>query len=272
MAVQNASTDEIRLGAGALYVDRTRTAPEPADLTTVLDPLWVGLGYTEEGSSFSVSISADGVEVAEELEPVLYPVSKREMKLTFALAQVTANNMQLAMNGGTVTASDVTTAIGTATEVAATDVITASATHNLAVGDRVKFGSTQAPVTAGVIYYVIAVPSSTTFKIATTAGGTSVDFVADGSLGTVVKVADRIVTFDPPDLAQSITRVNFLWVSDTGAEAWIFRKCLQTGTVEMARKKTPTKTTIPMEFRVEKQFGIKPYRAIFRATSEIPLH
>lgn len=266
--VQNANTDEIRLGPGALFIDRTRTAPEPTNLTTALDPAWVGLGYTEEGSSFSVSITAEGVEVAEELEPVLYPVSRREMSLSFALAQVTAENLSIAMNGGDIVASDVTRSIGTGTIVAATGVITTSAPHGLVVGDRAKVGTSNG-VTAGTIYYVKTAPSSTTLTLSATAGGTVVLGSSDGSVGTVVEVEDRIVTFNPPEVEDSDNRVSLLWISDDESELWIYRKCLQTGTVEMARRKTPTKTTIPMEFRVEKEFGVKPYTAIFRASSEL---
>lgn len=45
-------------------------------------------------------------------------------------------------------------------------------------------------------------------------------------------------------------------------ERWIFRKCIQTGKVTVARKKSPNKATLPMEFRCVKPVGLQPYRAI----------
>jgi hypothetical protein len=95
----------ISLGPGYLYVAPLGTT-EPTDLTTpwtTVAPAWVQLGYTDEGSEFSYSIDTDRVEVAEELDPIKIAVNSREIKVSFALAEVTASNLKRAMNGGTIT-------------------------------------------------------------------------------------------------------------------------------------------------------------------------
>lgn len=267
MALEGENVKEIRLGPGALFIGEVGT-PEPVNLTDAIDSGWSGLGYTEEGSSWNVDISSSDVEVAEEKEPVLTNVDSRTVTVSFALAQVTANNLELALNGGTIVSSDVTRSVGAGTVVAATGVITASA-HGLVVGDRVKVGTTNGSMVAGTRYYVLTVPSSSTFTIGATPGGSTILANSDGTVGTVVEVTDRIVTFEPPVEANDVTRKALLWVSDTEDEIWIARKALQTGSVEMARRKSPTKTTIPMSWKLEKVTGLAPFKAIFRDSEDL---
>ena len=65
--------------------------PNPTDLVTAWAAAWVDLGYTEEGHAFSSSTTFDPVEVAEEVDPISYEATGRESSVSFALAQVTAN-------------------------------------------------------------------------------------------------------------------------------------------------------------------------------------
>ena len=70
-----------------------------------------------------------------------------------------------------------------------TEVIT-SAVHGLAVDNRVFFeGSIPTGLTVGIIYHVTTVPSTTTFTVSTTQGGSSVDITVTGT-GTVTRVTD----------------------------------------------------------------------------------
>ena len=55
---------------------------------------------------------------------------------------------------------------------------------------------------------------------------------------------------EPPDPGDE-TRVAVLVKRENGA-VWILRKCLQVGTVEIAGKKAPDKSLIPVEFALEK--------------------
>lgn len=94
------------LGPGYLYL-AALGSDEPDDLTTPwasVDAAWTELGYTNEGSEFTYELSSENVEVAEELDPVAIALTGRNMGVNFALAQITATNLRVAMNGGTITA------------------------------------------------------------------------------------------------------------------------------------------------------------------------
>ncbi len=69
--------------------------------------------------------------------------------------------------------------VAVASAVAGTDVVT-SGTHSLVVGDGVVFTSLSAAVgiTANTQYYVLTVPSSTTFTLSATPGGATLDITA----------------------------------------------------------------------------------------------
>jgi hypothetical protein len=177
MAVGRQPT-EVRTGPGRLYIAPVGST-EPTDLTTAWAAAWVDLGYTEEGHSFSSSPSFDPVEVAEEVDPISYEMTGREMTVGFTLAQVTATNLSRALNGGTITT------------------------------------------------------------------GTG------------------IVTIEPPDPGDEV-RVALGWESLDGQERWVWRKCMQTGNVEIARRKAPAKASIPCTFMCEiVAGGTKPFKAIF---------
>lgn len=98
----------IRVGPGWLYYNLDLDAPEPADLTTAwatVDSGWLAPGYTEEGHEVTYSPSFEGIEVAEEKLPVDYEQASAELTIAFSLAEVTAENMSLAWNGGDITVS-----------------------------------------------------------------------------------------------------------------------------------------------------------------------
>lgn len=68
--------------------------------------------------------------------------------------------------------------------------------------------------------------------------------------GSVGSPSAGFVTYEPPDLGAE-TRTMLLWQADDNAERWLFRRCLQVGTVEIPRRKAPDKAVIPCEFRTE---------------------
>lgn len=92
----------ISLGPGYLYITPLGST-EPTDLTAVWDTAWVPLGYTDDGSEFSYEPATDDVEVAEELDPIDVVTTGRTTSVTFNLAELTAENLKRAMNGGTLT-------------------------------------------------------------------------------------------------------------------------------------------------------------------------
>lgn len=168
----------VRVGPGRLKIGAVG-ATEPVDLAAAWAAAWVDLGYTDEGHSFTSSPSFDPIEVAEEVDPISYEMTGREMRVEFACAELTALNLSRALNGGTITT------------------------------------------------------------------GTG------------------IVTFEPPDPGDEV-RVALGWESLDGKERWVWRKCMQTGDVEIARRKAPDKSTIPASFMCEiVAGGLKPFKAIF---------
>ena len=95
----------IKLGPGKIYFGAVG-AVEPADLTTAISTaVWNYAGFTDEGHTFTFTPTYEGVQVAELLEDVSNIATGRDMTLELALAEVTAANVQRALNGAVVTAS-----------------------------------------------------------------------------------------------------------------------------------------------------------------------
>lgn len=157
----------VRVGPGWLHI-APLDSDEPTDLTAVWPVAWTPLGYTDEGSNFVFESTFEDIVVAEELDPVEIVQTARTATVNFALAEVTAANMQRAFNGG-----EVTTTLG-------------------------------------------------------------------------------VVTFEPPDSSETPTPVMLGWESADGLERWVFRRCLQVGNVDIARRRAPDKATLPMSFRCTK--------------------
>lgn len=97
--------EALAVGPGKLYGGALGTV-EPTDLTTPwssVDPGWFAFGYTEAGSEFDQQLATTPIKVAEELDTILNTPSDRTSSLAFALAQMTATNLEAALNGGTIT-------------------------------------------------------------------------------------------------------------------------------------------------------------------------
>lgn len=78
-------------------------------------------------------------------------------------------------------------------------------------------------------------------------------------------------TFEPPDPGDEL-RVMLLWRSDDEvslARQWVFRRCLQTGSLEIGRRKAPNKALLPVEFRLEKPTGSAVFKVWPAATGQI---
>jgi hypothetical protein len=103
MAYTPLNSDSISLGPGLLYIAAVG-ATEPTDLAGAWDAGWTKVGYTKEGHTFTWDETFDGIFVAESKPPVLYDSSQVEITVAFEAAEITLENFQRAMNGGTVTA------------------------------------------------------------------------------------------------------------------------------------------------------------------------
>jgi hypothetical protein len=87
--------------------------------------------------------------------------------------------------------------LGYVTFTIATDLVTTLQPHGLAINDKVVFGTitTTTGITAGTSYYVQAVPSTTTFKVAATASAASAIDLATGD-GSAVTCTKKGVSYD----------------------------------------------------------------------------
>jgi hypothetical protein len=172
------SSANIALGPGRLWYAPIGTA-EPTSASAALPSAWQAVGYTEEGTEVEIESTVDEIEVAEELDPVLYANSKRTTKLSLEMAEPTRKRLALVMGGG---ASEVDTA----------------------------------------------------------------------------------ASLEPPDTGTEQS-VMLVWDSKETAAAnaanvrWVFRSAKPSGTVTIARKKSPDKSTIPVEFMVQKPATAKPF-------------
>jgi hypothetical protein len=115
-----------------------------------------GYEYTGTNSYNNVATTINGAEILRANKSFLAYEATAWVKASY---------------GGTVT-----------TTTASNDRLTTSAAHNLTVGDPVVFsGTTIGGIIAGTTYYVFSVPTTTTFTITNSQGGTSVFEINDGS-------------------------------------------------------------------------------------------
>lgn len=94
----------VKLGPGRIYFGNVGAA-EPTDLTTALTVAWTYAGFTDEGVSFTWTPAYENVEVAESLLPIAKVKTGEAGVVETALVEVTAGNVQRALNGAVVTAS-----------------------------------------------------------------------------------------------------------------------------------------------------------------------
>lgn len=102
----NGNAKNVKHGPGWLYFapvgfDESAITSPDFDLSTLTSA--AGVGYTEEGSTFSAVPKFEDIEVAEELDPIDVVATGRETSIGFACAELTAQNIAKAFNGGTIT-------------------------------------------------------------------------------------------------------------------------------------------------------------------------
>jgi hypothetical protein len=92
---------EVVVGPGLLYVAPIGTA-EPTTGSGALPSAWTPIGYTDDGTTFSYGTTFEDIDVAEELDPIRKVATKRQVSLKCAMAQVSAQTLSIAANGGTI--------------------------------------------------------------------------------------------------------------------------------------------------------------------------
>lgn len=172
------TTANVQLGPGRLWIAPIGTT-EPTSASAALPSAWVPLGYTEEGTEVTIELTVDEVEVAEELEPILYVNSKRTTTLTCELAETTRKRLAMVLG----------------------------------------WGATQ---------------------------------------------TDSASALEPPDPGTEVG-VMIVWDSEETAAGnsentrWVFRRAKPSGSISIARRKSPDKSTIPVEFMIERPTNAKPF-------------
>lgn len=70
----------------------------------------------------------------------------------------------------------------------------------------------------------------------------------------------------PPEPDEVVRRI-LVWESEDKLERWVYPQVFQGGSVAMARRKGATKTTLPVEFRLERPAaGGSPFEAFYAAS------
>lgn len=105
MAAAAGVSSDVDMGPGWLWAAAVGTA-EPADASTALPSAWRTIGYTEDGNTFTSEVTAEDIEVAEELDPIDIRETKRANSLVLQMAQVNRKNLALAFNTGPNEAND----------------------------------------------------------------------------------------------------------------------------------------------------------------------
>jgi hypothetical protein len=82
--------------------------------------------------------------------------------------------------------------------------------------------------------------------------------------GTITAGPGGCWYYDPPALGTEVY-VMLGWEANDASERWIWRKCIQTGSVEVTRGKAPAKATLPGSFMLVKPPSVQPFRTILSA-------
>jgi hypothetical protein len=242
-------TANVTTGPGTLMYAPLGTT-EPATRVAAWPAGWVAVGYTAEGHSFSSSLSIDDVEVAELLDPVRRVTTKRDTKVAFAMAEITLAHLKLLLNGGTTTPDSQTFAGVSLTSGDATVVLSGAA---LTSDDEGK-----------TITGLAGVPASTTILSVTNATTLEMSANASATTTTSITIVGRHGSYlEPPQVGDEV-RVMLGFDSEDGLERVIWRRVLQSGNSEIARRKGADFARFNAEFSLEQPGGgLAPFRWFF---------
>jgi hypothetical protein len=98
----NGDPTKVKVGAGKLRFGPPNPGTEPTSYNDVPDPTFTMVGYTDAGHDATLTPKFDAIEVAEELMPLRYEETSREMTVEFDAAEMTAENVAKVLNGGTI--------------------------------------------------------------------------------------------------------------------------------------------------------------------------
>lgn len=251
-------TANVTTGPGTLYYAPLGTT-EPTTRVAAWPAGWVAVGYTAEGHSFSSSLSIDDVEVAELLDPVRRVTTKRDTKVAFAMAEVTLAHLKLLLNGGTTTADSFSVADGVTTSGSPT-VTSVTAAFTSALDLHKPISGVGIPPNS----YIGVVNSATSIGLSSSPTlNTPANAIATGT-AIALTIAGRYGSYFEPAQVGSEIRSMLGWDSEDGLERVIWRRVLQSGNSEIARRKGADFARFNAEFSLEQPGGgLAPFRWFF---------
>jgi hypothetical protein len=113
--------------------------------------------------------------------------------------------------------------------------------------DRTMEGMYVAEKKRPIKHFVTEMKESIVFAMAEATSKNLTLAINKGAVDETTFDADAVIT-PPADDAE--VRVSIVFDAANGAR-WVFKKCINAGTTEMARRKAPNKMLIPVEFMVE---------------------
>lgn len=233
-------------GPGVLRYAPLGTA-EPTALVGAWPAGWVQLGYTTEGHQASYGLTIADVEVAELLDPVRRVTTKRDIRVAFGSAELTAEHVKLALNGGT-TAGDVVTFTDGVTN--STTTFTSASAAFSATTDVGKVIAA-AGITPGTTIASVTNATTVILSAAATATASGLSFTITGRNGSF---------YTPPQVGSEVRRM-LGWDADDATERIVWRQVIQAGTAAVPRRKGADYAKLPMEFAVEVPGGgLQPFK------------
>ena len=185
MSAPNATKVRVA-GTGAILKAPIGT-PLPPDSVTAWNSAFTNLGYLVDGFQVAQNLTTKEVSAWQSLESLRSIAIGLVRKFTFDEVQTDKDSLALAWGGATITPVLGTATGGAVTIAITTGILTTTTAHGLAVGQAVQLqGVTNGtPFVSGQSYWVVSVPTSTTFTLALTQGGTAIVTTAAGTATTV---------------------------------------------------------------------------------------
>lgn len=140
---------------------------------------------------------AHGAKNAGEIVDVMTDGEIVEFTETDGTAAVAGTKFYAAAYDGQITTDATPVSLGTVTFTDTGDIVTVSADHGLAVDDPVIVGTVTSTtgITAGTVYYVKTVPSSTTLTLSETVGGGTLALTTNGSSTAIYRATTLTNTY-----------------------------------------------------------------------------
>jgi len=90
------TTTNVKLGPGRVWIAPVGTTA-PVNASSALDNAFWALGYTEDGTTVDIEYTSEGIEVAEELDPIDYVNTARAITFNFQAAEATRKRLAVGL-------------------------------------------------------------------------------------------------------------------------------------------------------------------------------